>query len=52
MISTHFEATSARKAFPCFDEPRFRATFDISIATEGNQKALSNMPAIGTSKPE
>ena len=30
------QATSARYALPCFDEPEFKAKFDMTIQTEGN----------------
>ncbi|XP_065214212.1 aminopeptidase N-like [Planococcus citri] len=33
-----------RDFFPCFDEPRFRTPFTISIARKPDQKVLSNMP--------
>jgi len=39
---TQFEATSARLAFPCFDEPRFKTPFDITLAVEPGHEAVSN----------
>uniref|UniRef100_A0A7M4FTJ3 Aminopeptidase n=1 Tax=Crocodylus porosus TaxID=8502 RepID=A0A7M4FTJ3_CROPO len=43
---TQFEPTAARMAFPCFDEPSFKAQFSVKIRREPKHLALSNMPIV------
>jgi aminopeptidase N len=40
--ASQFEATDARRAFPSFDEPDYKATFDITAVAEKGQVAISN----------
>ncbi|CAF1185650.1 unnamed protein product [Adineta ricciae] len=42
MLLTHFEPVHAREAFPCFDEPGFKAKFQLTVRHENNTKIISN----------
>lgn len=44
LLSTKFEATDARRMFPGWDEPAFRARFRLSITVPANWATIGNMP--------
>jgi len=44
--ATQFEATDARRAFPSFDEPDYKATFDITAVADKGQVAISNYKVV------
>ena len=51
-FTSHFRAIGARKIFPCWDEPSFKATFNISIKHHQNYTAFSNTWMKTSKEPE
>lgn len=52
LASTQFSPIDARHALPCYDEPRWRAVFSVSIQHDKSYHALSNMPIQNVSNVE
>lgn len=46
MLATQLQAVFARRVFPCFDEPAFRAAFELSVTAPAQYEVVSNMPAV------
>uniref|UniRef100_F6YGA9 Aminopeptidase N-like N-terminal domain-containing protein n=1 Tax=Ciona intestinalis TaxID=7719 RepID=F6YGA9_CIOIN len=46
--ATQFEPTDARAAFPCFDEPAYKANFSLSMVRERGVHTLFNTPLQST----
>ncbi|XP_059141543.1 glutamyl aminopeptidase-like [Physella acuta] len=50
LSASQLQATDARKAFPCMDEPDMKAVFKLTIVYQTNYTALTNMPAKVTTR--
>ncbi|KAG0416559.1 hypothetical protein HPB47_006320, partial [Ixodes persulcatus] len=46
LATSKFQPTYARRAFPCFDEPNFKSTFNVTLVHDRKHMALSNMPVL------
>ena len=46
LATTQFEATDARRAFPCWDEPAHKASCDLTLVIPSDLVAVSNNPVI------
>ena len=45
-VYTQFEPTDARRAFPCFDEPRFKTPWQLTLHVKQEHLAASNTPVV------
>ena len=51
-VSTQFEATGARFAFPCVDRPDFKAIFSLTLHVPSDYEAISNMQVVDVKESE
>ncbi|HET6811532.1 MAG TPA: M1 family metallopeptidase [Acidimicrobiales bacterium] len=52
IATTQFEATDARRAFPCWDEPDRKAVFSVTLVVDEGLAAFSNTAEIGRERRE
>jgi cytosol alanyl aminopeptidase len=51
-LYSQFEATDARRAFPCFDEPGYKTPWDLALHVPREDTAVANAPALSeTAEP-
>ncbi|HUF41031.1 MAG TPA: M1 family metallopeptidase [Verrucomicrobiae bacterium] len=46
LASTQFESTDARRAFPCWDEPAFKAVYQVTLVVDEKLTAISNAAVV------
>ena len=47
IATSQLQATDARRAFPCWDQPDLKATFGVTLIVEAGHMAIANGPEIG-----
>jgi puromycin-sensitive aminopeptidase len=52
IATSQMEATDARRAFPCFDEPDRKAVFEITLVVDRDMAAFSNGPVVSETEAE
>ncbi len=50
LACTQFESTDARRAFPCWDEPAFKAVFQVTLVIDEKLAAISNASVVRQTK--
>ena len=46
IAASQMQSTDCRRAFPCFDEPDFKAVFAVTLACDPDHLAISNGPEV------
>ncbi len=47
IATSQLQATDARRAFPCWDQPDLKATFEVTLIVDEDHMAITNGPEVG-----